>query len=250
MKNNPGTLQDGGAPFHTTHWSMVVQAMESRPPVSAQRALADFCQAYWPPLYTFVRPRGHTPPPPPDLVQGVFAHLLEHQTLSRADREKGRLRTFLLGALQHYLANAHDHAHTLKRGGGQRIVSMDDGLVAAEAALVSGSGLDESNSYDQSWVATLVSRAWERLRGELTAEGKAQTLTELKPFLVGGSVLPSQEEVAARLGVPFATLRTVLRRTRQRYRDTLRDEVARTITNPTEVDDELHYLYQLLLAQN
>ena len=241
MKNNPGTLQDGGSPFHTTHWSVVVQAMQSQPPVSARQALSDFCQAYWPPLYTFVRRRGHSPSDAQDLVQGFFAHLLEHHTLSRADREKGRLRTFLLGSLQHYLANEYDRSQTLKRGGGQQVVSMDDQLVAAEASLVASNPLDDTHSYDHAWVATLVSRSWEQLQSEFAAEDKAQTLAELKPFLLGGTTLPSQEEVAKRLNLPFATFRTVLRRTRQRYRDTLRQEVARTVVDPAQVDEELRY---------
>ena len=248
MKNNPGTLQEGGVPFHTTHWSVVVQAMQSQPPVSAQQALSDFCQAYWPPLYTFVRRRGHSPSDAQDLVQGFFAHLLEHQTLSRADREKGRLRTFLLGSLQHYLANEYDRSKTLKRGGGQQVVSMDDQLVAVEASLVASGQLDATDSYDQAWVATLVSRSWEQLQGEFAAEGRAQTLVELEPFLLGGTTLPTQEEVAANLGLPFGTFRTVLRRTRQRYREALRQEVARTVVDPAQIDEELRYLYHLLLA--
>ena len=108
--------------------------------------------------------------------------------------------------------------------------------------------LDETNSYDQAWVATLVSRSWEQLQGEFAAEGKAQTLAELKPFLLGGTTLPSQEEIAGRLDLPFATFRTVLRRTRQRYRGALRQEVARTVVDPAQVDEELRYLYNLLLA--
>ncbi len=250
VKNNPGTLQEGGTPFHTTHWSVVVQAMESQPPASARQALSDFCRAYWPPLYTFVRRRGHPPADAQDLVQGFFADLLADHTLSRAEREKGRLRTFLLGALQRYLTDESERVRTLKRGGGQQIVSMDDHLVDAEAALVATGGLDDVGSYDRAWVQTVVDRAWERLQREFAAEGKARTLTEIQPFLLGGAELPSQEEVAARLQIPFATLRTVLRRARQRYRDVLRDEVARTITNPAQVDEELHYLYQLLLTQS
>lgn len=222
--------------------------MESQPPASAERALGDFCQAYWPPLYSFVRRRGHAPADAQDLVQGFFAHLLEHDTLSRADRDKGRLRTFLLGSLQHYLANEYDRTQTLKRGGGQQTLSMDDGLVAAEAALVAGSGLDEAGSYDQAWAATLVSRTWKRLEAEFAAEDRTPVLAALEPFLLGGAVVPAQEEVAARLQMAFTTFRTVLRRTRQRYRETLRDEVARTLTDPTQVDEELRHLYQLLLG--
>ena len=248
MTNNPGTLQGGGAPFQTTHWSVVVQSMQSQPPAQAQQALGDFCQAYWPPLYTFVRRRGHSPSDAQDLVQGFFAHVLAEDTLRRAEREKGRLRTFLLGAFQRYLSHEHERAHTLKRGGGQQIVSMDDYSVGVEADLFAASGLNEVSSYDRAWVNTLVDRAWERLQGEFSAEGKAQVLGEIKPFLLGGSELPSQEEVAGRLQMPFATLRTVLRRSRQRYRDMLREEVARTLTDPAQVDEELRYLYQLLLT--
>ena len=247
MKNSPGTLQEGGAPFHTTHWSVVVQAMESQPPASVQQALGDFCQAYWPPLYTFVRRRGYAPADAQDLVQGFFAHLLAEDTLSRAYREKGRLRTFLLGALQRYLANEYGRVHTLKRGAGQRIVSMDDGLAGAAEALLAIGDLNDVNSYDRTWIHTLVDRAWERLQNEFAVEGKIGLLNEIKPFLLGGTEPTSQEEVAVRLEMPFATLRTVLRRARLRYRDALRDEVARTTTDPAQVDEEMRYLYQLLL---
>ncbi len=248
MKGVPGTLQEGGTPFHTTHWSVVVLAAQREPSTFARRALSDFCQAYWPPLYTFVRRRGHSPSDAQDLVQGFFAHLVAQETLSRADREKGRLRTFLLGSLQHFLANEYDRARTLKRGGQRQIVSMDEHLVEAEAAVAAAREFDETSSYDHAWVSTLVGRTWDRLEQEFAAEGKARTLAELKPFLLGGAALPSQEEVAARLNVPFATLRTTLRRLRHRYREALREEVARTLADPAQVEDELRYLYRLLLA--
>src|SRR6267143_257597 len=99
MKPIPGTLQEGGAPFHTTHWTLVMRARETQSEISAQKALSNFCEAYWPPRYAFLRHRGHASPEAQDLVQGFFAHLLEQSTLSRADREEGRLRPFLLGTL-------------------------------------------------------------------------------------------------------------------------------------------------------
>jgi RNA polymerase sigma factor (sigma-70 family) len=248
MKKIPGTLQEGGARFETTHWTVVRQSFKSDASVSAQEALAEFCESYWPPLYTFVRRRGYSPSDAQDLVQGFFEHLLSHNTLSRADRDKGRLRTFLLGSLQNFLANEYDRTQALKRGGTSHIVSMSDRVAAEEAALVTMSQLDETGCYDQAWVATLVSRAWERLEREYLAEGKPILLQELKPFLFGGTVLPDQEEIAARLNVPFATLRTLLRRLRQRYRESLREEVARTVAAPSQVDGELRYLQRLLLA--
>jgi RNA polymerase sigma factor (sigma-70 family) len=248
MKKIPGTLQEGGARFETTHWTVVMQSVKSDASVSAQEAMAEFCESYWPPLYTFVRRRGYSPSDAQDLVQGFFEHLLSHNTLSRADRDKGRLRTFLLGSLQNFLANEYDRTQALKRGGASRIVSMSDGVAAEEAALVTMSQLDETGCYDQAWVATLVSRAWERLQEEYEADGKTMLLQELKPFLFGGRAMPDQEEIAARLKIPFATLRTILRRLRHRYRESLRQEVARTVAAPSQVDEELQYLQRLLLA--
>lgn len=215
----------------------------------AQRALAEFCQVYWPPLYAFLRRRGHARGDAQDLTQGFFAHLLAQGTLGRASREKGRLRTFLLGSLQHFLANEYDHANRLKRGGGQLIVSMDEHFVEAEAVMVAGPHLDETACYDLTWAATLVGHAWENLVRALTAEGKSRLLEELKPFVVGGTPQPpTQDEVAARLNIPISTLRTSLQRLRERYRDALRAEVARTVSEQGEIEEEMRYLRRLLTS--
>lgn len=249
MKGVPGTLQGGGASFQTTHWTVVLQAAQSQSAESARAALTSFCQDYWPPLYAFLRRRGHAPADAQDLTQAFFVHLLAAHTLARADREKGRLRTFLLGSLQHFLANEYDRAQTLKRSGGRQIVSMDEHLADAEAAILVANNADDTSLYDQAWAATLVGRAWERLHAAFAAEGKSQLLTDLKPFVVGGSATPpSQEETAARLDLPISTLRTHLQRLRQRYRDALRTEVARTVAGPAEIDGELRYLYRILMA--
>src|SRR5678815_5172001 len=117
----PGTLQEGGAPFQTTHWSVVSQAGMAEADEAARKALATFSETYWPPLYTFVRRRGYSPSDAQDLVQGFFAHLLERNTLSRADQEKGKLRTFLLGALQNYLLKQREPMGAIKRGGGKPV---------------------------------------------------------------------------------------------------------------------------------
>jgi RNA polymerase sigma-70 factor (ECF subfamily) len=249
MKPLRGTLQEGGATFQTTHWTLVLRARQSDPTETAREALSNFCEAYWPPLYAFLRRRGHASPEAQDLVQGFFAHLLEQNTLSRADQEKGRLRTFLLGSLQKFLANEYDRARTLKRGGGHRIVSIDDHLPDAEASIMGTAHLDNSRSYDLVWASNVVKRAWQQLQNAFEAEGKAEWLEVLRPFLAGGTrTAPSQEEAAAKLGVPIATLRTWLSRLRQRYREALRREVASTVSDPADVDQELHYLYQILMT--
>jgi RNA polymerase sigma-70 factor (ECF subfamily) len=216
---------------------------------SAQRALSIFSEAYWPPLYTFVRRRGCSPADAQDLVQGFFEHLFRQNALSRADQEKGRLRTFLLSSLQNFMNDQHGRAQALKRGGGQQAVSLDQKTAEAEAALSSSLHLDDVRSFDLTWASSIVKRSWEQMQKNLSAEGKAEWLSELKPFVDGaGAAPPNQQEVAARLGVPIATLRTWLARLRHRYREILRAEVASTVSDPASVDQELHYLHQILMA--
>ena len=249
MKGVPGTLQEGGAAFASTHWSIVLLAAQSQSPEAARQATAAFCQDYWPPLYTFLRRRGHPPGDAQDFTQAFFVHLLTKNTLERADRNKGRLRTFLLGALQHFLANEHDRAQTLKRGGGQQFVPLDEHFAEAEESVAASDGPGgESAAYDRHWAATLIESVWERLHTELAAEGKERWLEELRPYLIGGETSLNQEQSAARLGVPVGTLRTALHRLRLRYRQTLRAEVARTVDGEAEIDEELRYLYGVLAA--
>jgi DNA-directed RNA polymerase specialized sigma24 family protein len=243
------SVQEGGAAFQTTHWTLVLRARETQSEKSAQEALSNFCEAYWPPLYAFVRHRGHPSPEAQDLVQGFFAHLLEQETLSRANQDKGKLRTFLLGSLQNFLFNEYDRAHALKRGGGHQIVSIDDHLPEAEASMMDTMHLSDSAAYDLVWASNIVKRAWQQLQDAFESEGKAEWLEVLRPFVAGGGKTPlNQEEAATKLGVPIATLRTWLSRLRQRYREALRMEVANTVSDPSDVDQELHYLYQILTA--
>ncbi len=247
MKPIPGTLQEGGASFQTTHWTLVQRARQSDPTETARKELSNFCEAYWPPLYAFLRHRGHASPEAQDLVQGFFAHMLEQNTLSRADQKKGRLRTFLLGSLQNFLCNEYDRTRTLKRGGDRKIVSIEEHLPEVEASMMETAYVSDSRSYDLVWASHIVKRAWQHLETAFEAEGKAEWLEILRPFVAGGGRKPlTQEEAAKKLGVPIATLRTWLSRLRQRYREALRMEVASTVSDPAEVDQELHYLYQVL----
>ena len=247
-KPTPGTLQEGGASFETTHWTVVLQANRGDSDESMRKALATFAEIYWPPLYTFLRRRGNSSADAQDLVQGFFAYLLQHDTLSSADREKGRLRTFLLTSLQNFVLDERSRAQALRRGGGHKIVSLDQALPEAEAAILASAELN-SKSFDVTWAFTIAKHSWHQLCQRLAAEGKAQWLDELRPFIAGaGATPPNQEEVAARLGVPIATLRTWLSRLRQRYRDLLRTEVASTVSDPADVDEELRYLHRILMT--
>ena len=227
----------------------MLRAGEADSEPSAQRALSGFCESYWPPLYTFLRHRGHPSADAQDLVQSFFVHLLEQNTLSRADRQKGRLRTFLLGSLENFLYNEYDRARALKRGGDRQILSIEQHLPEAEAAMLATVHLSDAACYDLAWASNIVSRAWKNLQDQFEAEGKAEWLEELRPFVAGGGMrTPSQEEAAARLGVPIATLRTWLSRLRQRFRESLRAEVGSTVSDPADIDGELRHLYEILLA--
>ena len=247
MKNVPGTLQEGGAAFPVTHWSLVLDALQSQAPETAQPALAAFCQAYWPPVYTFLRRRGQSASDAQDLTQAFFAHLLELNTLSRARSDKGRLRTFLLGSLDHFLSDQRDRDQALKRGGGRQIVSMHDPLVEQEAAMFVGADTHDPKDYDRAWATALVRRTWEQLRQSFAEEDKSELFDNLKWLILGGAETPtSHDQLAARLHLPVATLRTHLHRMRGRYRDLLRAEVARTVASPGDVNSEMHYLFELL----
>lgn len=249
MQIIPGTLQEGGAPFRSTQWSVVVQAAQSQSVETTEPALKRFCQDYWPPLYTFLRRRGYPSADAQDITQAFLAGLLEQKSLARANPEKGRLRTYLLGALQNFLANEYDRAQALKRGGGQQIVSLSNYLAEAEAAVSAAEALDATCEFDRSWAVALTQKAWQRLRAGFVREGKMTLFVELEPLVIGGSSHPpEQSELAARLGMPISTLRTHLQRLRQRYRDALRAEVADTVTDHKQVDDELRYLFQILLS--
>jgi hypothetical protein len=151
--------------------------------------------------------------------------------------------------LQKFLCNEYDRARALKRGGGHRIVSIDEHLPEAEASMMATPHLSDSRSYDVVWASNIVKRAWRQLQNAFQEEGKGEWLGVLRPFVAGGGGTSlNQEEAAERLGVPIATLRTGLSRLRQRYREALRREVASTVSDPAEVDQELRYLYQILIT--
>ncbi|MBV8280264.1 MAG: sigma-70 family RNA polymerase sigma factor, partial [Verrucomicrobia bacterium] len=226
-----------------------MQAKQPDSDESVRKALATFVEGYWPPLYTFVRRRGYSSADAQDIVQGFFVHLFEQNTLSRADQEKGRLRTFLLGSMQNYLLKQRERMQAVKRGGYQQLVSFDLHLPEAEAAMHATANLSDVGSYDLAWASTIVIRAWKNVRERFAAEGKLEWVDQLRPFIAGGATAaPKQEEVASRLGTSVENLRVSLTRLRQHYRNALRAEVASTVSNPGDIDDELHYVYRLLTS--
>jgi RNA polymerase sigma-70 factor (ECF subfamily) len=249
VKGIPGTIQDGGVGFATTHWSVVAAC--ARDGETADIALAQLCRDYWPPLYTFARRRGYSPADAQDIVQGFFAHLLQSKAYARTDPTKGKFRSFLLASLKNYMSDVWDRARALKRGSDYEFVLLDDEINAVETLYSRGTAtpaLNEEQQYERAWAAALVGRALERIRAEFNNERKAHLFRALKPFLTGGVGLPSHESVAKELDMPTDTLRSHLARLRSTYRQFVREEVARTIGPADDVDEELRHLRKVLTA--
>jgi RNA polymerase sigma factor (sigma-70 family) len=246
-------VENGSSPgdlFPSTHWSVVLAAGRSHAePDVAGAALAELCQIYWAPLYGFVRSRGYTVHDAQDLTQSFFAYLLEHKVYARADRGKGRFRSFLLASIKNFLADAADRERTLKRGGGQDFLPLhEEQAEEAESLFQTHSRTsNEDRLFDRSWAEALVAAGLERLSANYKGEGKEQLFNELRIFVAGGAELPpTYNELADRLGIAESTLRSHVTRLRARYREALRSEVRRTVNTETQVDKELHELLHVL----
>jgi DNA-directed RNA polymerase specialized sigma24 family protein len=245
VKATPGTLQESGASFATTHWSVVAQAALTDVPEAAN-ALAKLCETYWPPIYSFVRRRGYSPADAQDLTQSFFAFFLRTKAYARTDRLHGKFRSFLLASVKNFLSDNWDRDQAIRRGGGYQFVSLDQ--ETAEAFYDASSAPDSTaeDLFELRWAKSVTAGALNSLRGELEAEGKVKLFEQLQSFVAGGSVLPSYDDASARTGLPRATVKTQVHRLRQRYRDIVRREIARTVSAPHEIDEELHHLCNVL----
>jgi RNA polymerase sigma-70 factor (ECF subfamily) len=235
----------GSREFNTTHWSLVAAAQsDAASRTHARRALEELCRAYWYPLYAFVRHRGYSPADAQDLTQSFFVRFIETEGFASADRERGRFRSFLLGAMKHFLANEWHRARTQKRGGGLCFLEWDALEPEARYALEPAQSSDPDLDYDREWALELIARAKEKLRHESEADGKGELFEALKKSLTGDE--PSRNETAARLGMSESALKAAVHRLRQRYRELLRAEIAETVGTRTEIDDEMRYLVEVL----
>ena len=256
MQTLPATIYGQADPFASTHWSVIAAAAQSDADSETSRAaLAQLCQLYWPPLYTYVRARGYPRHDAQDLTQGFFAYLIEHKIYTRTDRAKGKFRSFLLASFKNYLSDARDREQALKRGGGRQFfVSLDEAKAeAAEALFISSHGtpadsdMAEDRLFERAWAETLVATVLERVAASYKADGKENLFRELQTFLtMGAAPLPTYAELAARLGAAESTLRSHVTRLRARYREVLREEVRRTVSSEAEVDGELRELLRVL----
>jgi DNA-directed RNA polymerase specialized sigma24 family protein len=245
VKATPGTLQEGGASFATTHWSVVAQSALTDAP-EATNALTQLCEMYWPPIYSFIRRRGYPPPDAQDLTQSFFTFFLRTKAYARTDRLHGKFRSFLLASVKNFLADSWDREQAIRRGRDYQFVSLDQEMGETFYDAASAPDSTAERLFELRWAKSLTAGALNSLREELQAEGKAKLFEELKSFLTGGTVLPSYDEASARMRLPRATVKTHVHRIRQRYREIVRREVARTVSSPHEIDEELHYLCNIL----
>jgi len=239
--NSPGP----GTVFATTHWSVVLCAGQAER-AQARDALETLCRTYWYPLYAYLRRDGRTPEDAEDLTQGFFARLLEKNYLARVAQEKGRFRSFLLGALKHFICDEHDKAKAQKRGGGVEIVSLDATTAEERYRL---EPLDEQSAdkiFERRWAMTVLEQAASRLHASYSTEGKTALYEELQVFLSGDKDAPAYAAIAARLGLRESAAKSAIHRLRQRQRDFIREEVAQTVSTVAEIDDEIRYLISVL----
>jgi RNA polymerase sigma factor (sigma-70 family) len=231
--------------FVTTHWSVVLSAGRSDTP-RARDALARLCQLYWYPLYSYMRRRGHSPEDSQDLTQEFFARLLARNWVGSADPDKGRFRTFLLTAMNHFLADEWDRLKAQKRGGGQRVLPLEVESAETRFQLEPPDPLTPEMIYERRWAQTLLETVFEQVRQVYEAEDKSALFAELKESLVQARAAVPYADLASRLNLSEGALRVAVHRLRQRYRELLRAEIAHTVAEPGEVEEELRYLFRVL----
>jgi RNA polymerase sigma factor (sigma-70 family) len=231
--------------FVTTQWSMVMAAGGSATPIAAA-ALEKLCQNYWYPLYAYVRRRGHSVEDAQDLTQEFFARVLERQWLARADRTKGRFRTFLLTAMKRFMANEWQRGCALKRGGGQQHVPIQFNAAETRYGVDPVDTRTPEQVFEYRWAVALLDEVVKRLEAEFRANGQGDQFAVLKPCLVGDRAAQPYAELAARLGMEEGTVKVAVHRLRQRYRELLRAEIASTVASEQDVDLEMRHLFNVL----
>ncbi len=238
------SAQNGAVAFATTHWSVVLAAQGESP--AAQEALEKLCRAYWRPIYGFVRRQGVGPEEAEDLTQAFFALLLERRDLDMVRKEKGRLRSYLLVSLKHFLANERHRAMAIKRGEGRRLIPLEELRSGEHADLEPADNLSPDRIYERRWALTVLEQVFARLKNEYGAAENAQLFDRLKELLAGESGQLSQAKIAGEFGMTENAVKQAFHRFRQRYQLLLREEIAHTVAVPGDIEDELRHLIGIL----
>ncbi len=243
-----GTTNTSNPPdarFATTRWTVVLSAGDSNSPHAAT-ALESLCRAYWYPLYAYVRRRGHSPPDAQDLTQEFFAHLLEHHWIARADRHKGRFRSFLLMAMNRFLANEWDKVKAVKRGGRVRRVSLPLDTAETRYTQEPADTSTPEQLFEKQWVLALLESVLSHLREQYARDGKASLFATLKPCLIGSRELQPYAAIGAELGMTEGAVKVAVCRLRERYRELLEEEIAHTVASPGDEEEGLRHLFRVL----
>lgn len=229
--------------FNTTHWTLVLDAADTQGEGAAE-ALEKLCESYWYPLYAYVRRFGNGPEEARDLTQGFFEHLLEKKSYKVVDRNRGKFRTFLLTSLKNYLAKEHQKATRQKRGGTATHYSLD--FQDAEGRYVAEQGHEATPEklYEQEWTKALLGRVLEHLHAEYVSNGQEERFDALSARLVQPEGHESYSDLAERLGLSLAVIKTSMHRLRTRFRELYREEIASLVGSPDEVDDEIRHLFR------
>jgi RNA polymerase sigma-70 factor (ECF subfamily) len=227
--------------FATTHWSVVLSAGHSET-TRGRDALAALCKTYWYPLYAYVRRRGHSPHDAEDLTQGFFARLLATQSLAGVSPNKGKFRTFLLVALNRFLANEWHRASSQKRGGGAYMVPLHGHTAETRYIAEPVEQLTAEKLFERRWALTLLDRVLTRLGQDFNTPEKKEQFEKLKPYLTAERGTIPYAEAALALGMNEGTVKVAVHRLRRRFRELFREEVAHTVARPEEVDEEIQHL--------
>jgi DNA-directed RNA polymerase specialized sigma24 family protein len=230
------------ARFATTRWSLVVTAGD-RSSANSRRALESLCAAYWHPLYAYVRRRVSDVNEAQDLTQAFFAELLEKNYVGSATPQRGRFRAFLLTALKHFLSKQWDKAKAQKRGGGRAPIRLDFASDDSRCSIETASGLTPEEIFDRRWAETLLDQVMARLEREFADAGKQSQFSQLKPLIIGQHEGATYADAGEMLGTTEAAAKMAVHRMRRRYRRLLREEVAQTVADPGDIDDEIRDLF-------
>jgi RNA polymerase sigma-70 factor (ECF subfamily) len=225
---------------------VVLEAQSESP--AAQEALEKLCRVYWRPIYGFVQRQGIGPEEAKDVTQGFFADLLEHRSLTAVRKEKGRFRSYLLGALKYFLADERRHATAIKRGKGQTLIPFEELSTHERLDIEPADPVTAEQVYERRWASTVLERVLSRSKDEYRAAGNAALFDSLKQLLPDEPGAPSQADIAAQLGMTENAVRQAFHRFRRRYQSLLREEIAHTVATPGDVEDELRHLIAVVRA--
>ena len=241
----PAPSRTAAGRFVTTQWSVVAAAGRRSSPESRE-ALAALCTSYWYPLYALVRSQGFTAHDAQDVTQEFFARLLARNDFAAADRTKGRFRSYLSGALKHFLANVRDQARARKRGAGRIPLPLDFTTAESRFSREPSHTFTAERAFARRWALTLLEQVLMQLRTEFTAAGRERLFDRLKVTLSGEKGSASYAALAADLEMTEGAVKVAVHRVRRRYRELLRDQIARTVADPELIDDEIHELFAAL----